>query len=94
MQAKSHRLTKKTELLRQAEQLVQQKMHPQVVIKGYRIATEAARAALKDVAFDNGKSTSKLRPTTNCRLVKLGGPFGNVYSLLHQDPTRKSCGSI
>ncbi|CAD7948183.1 unnamed protein product [Amoebophrya sp. A120] len=49
------------ELLRQAEQLVQQRMHPQVIIKGYRIALEAARKRLEEVAFDNGKDEAKLR---------------------------------
>ncbi|CAD7926364.1 unnamed protein product [Amoebophrya sp. A25] len=49
------------ELLRQAEQLVQQKMHPQVIIKGYRIAVEAARTQLEQCAFDNGKDEEKLR---------------------------------
>eukprot|EP00392_Amoebophrya_sp_AT5.2_P012355 g12455.t1 len=49
------------ELLRQAEQLVQQKMHPQVIIKGYRVALEAARAELEKVAFNNGDDEAKLR---------------------------------
>lgn len=49
------------EFLRQAEQLVQQKMHPQVVIKGFRIALEAARARLEELSFDNGKDEEKLR---------------------------------
>lgn len=36
-------------------------MHPQIVIKGYRIALEAARARLHEIAFDNGKDQEKLR---------------------------------
>lgn len=36
-------------------------MHPQVIIKGYRIALEAARAKLESISFDNGKDYEKLR---------------------------------
>merc|ERR1719409_2180432 len=35
------------ELLRCAQYLVEQKMHPQVIIKGYRMALEAARKTLE-----------------------------------------------
>jgi len=49
------------ELLRQAEQLVQQKMHPQTIIRGYRIGLEAARKQLEAVSFDNGKDEAALR---------------------------------
>lgn len=49
------------ELLRHAEQLVQQKMHPQVIIKGYRLALDAARKRLEEISFDNGKDREKLR---------------------------------
>merc|ERR1719262_1864917 len=36
-------------------------MHPQVVIKGYRIALAAARAKLEALAIDNGKDKTKFR---------------------------------
>lgn len=36
------------ELLREAEKLVQQKIHPQTIIRGWRKALAAARTALKD----------------------------------------------
>jgi len=49
------------ELLRQAELLVQQRMHPQVVISGYRLALQAARTKLDQIAFDNGKDRVALR---------------------------------
>jgi T-complex protein 1 subunit beta len=42
------------ELLRQAEKLLEDKMHPQTVIAGYRSASEAAAAALEKSAVDNG----------------------------------------
>src|ERR1700712_2094253 len=49
------------ELLREAEILVNQKIHPQTIIEGYRIASAAALAALADAAVDNSGSESDLR---------------------------------
>jgi T-complex protein 1 subunit beta len=42
------------ELLRQAEKLLEEKMHPQTVIAGFRSASEAAAKALEGSAVDNG----------------------------------------
>ena len=42
------------ELLREAERLVNQKIHPQTIIEGYRIASAAAFKALEASAVDNG----------------------------------------
>lgn len=44
------------ELLREAEQLVNQKIHPQTIIEGYRIASAAALSALEQSAVDNSKN--------------------------------------
>jgi len=44
------------EFLRQAEQLIQQKIHPQTIIRGWRRAVVAAREALDASARDNSKS--------------------------------------
>lgn len=44
------------ELLREAEKLVNQKIHPQTVIEGYRIASAASLKALEDSAIDNGSN--------------------------------------
>ena len=41
------------ELLREAEKLIAQKIHPQTIIEGYRIASTAALAALEKAAVDN-----------------------------------------
>jgi T-complex protein 1 subunit beta len=41
------------ELLREAEKLIQQKIHPQTIIEGYRIAAGAARDALEGSAVDH-----------------------------------------
>lgn len=41
------------ELLREAEKLVNAKIHPQIIIAGWRKAREAAKAELCDKAFDN-----------------------------------------
>jgi T-complex protein 1 subunit beta len=49
------------ELLREAEQLVNQKIHPQTIIEGYRIASAAALNALKKSAVDNSGDDAKFR---------------------------------
>jgi len=49
------------ELLRNAQFLVEQKLHPQVIIKGYRTALAAAREKLESMAIDNGKDAQKFR---------------------------------
>ena len=49
------------EFLREAEKLINQKIHPQTVIRGYRKALEVARAALEASAVDNGKDEAKFR---------------------------------
>ncbi|XP_033327726.1 chaperonin containing TCP1 subunit 2 [Megalopta genalis] len=41
-----------SELLREAEKLIDQKLHPQTIIAGWRKATEAAREALLSIAVD------------------------------------------
>lgn len=43
------------ELLREAEELVSQKIHPQTIIAGWRLATDEARKALEDSAVDHSK---------------------------------------
>ncbi|EEH43228.2 T-complex protein 1 subunit beta [Paracoccidioides brasiliensis Pb18] len=49
------------ELLREAEKLVERKIHPQTIIEGYRIASRAALEALERVAVDNGKDPVAFR---------------------------------
>ncbi|KAH9640997.1 hypothetical protein HF086_015093 [Spodoptera exigua] len=44
------------ELLREAEKLIEQKLHPQTVIAGWRIAVDAAKQALADSSFDHEKN--------------------------------------
>lgn len=41
------------ELLREAEKLVEQKIHPQIVISGYRLARDRARETLIKIAMNN-----------------------------------------
>ena len=43
------------ELLREAEQLVARKIHPQTIIEGYRLASHAALTALEQSAINNSK---------------------------------------
>ena len=41
------------ELLKEAEKLVQQKIHPQIIIKGWRLARDVAKNVLEEIAMDN-----------------------------------------
>eukprot|EP00301_Raphidiophrys_heterophryoidea_P022668 c6777_g1_i1.p1 GENE.c6777_g1_i1~~c6777_g1_i1.p1 ORF type:complete len:544 (-),score=137.48 c6777_g1_i1:270-1856(-) len=49
------------ELLRQAEQLVMQKIHPQVIVAGFREASVVALEALKQSAVDNSADKAKFK---------------------------------
>ncbi|CAN8065075.1 unnamed protein product [Agarophyton chilense] len=49
------------ELLREAEKLLEARIHPQTVIAGYRIAADAARMALEKAAVDNGSDAEAFR---------------------------------
>jgi T-complex protein 1 subunit beta len=50
------------ELLRNAEELIErQRVHPQIIIQGYRSALAVARATLESVSFDNGKNDARFR---------------------------------
>uniref|UniRef100_A0AAY4EGL8 T-complex protein 1 subunit beta n=1 Tax=Denticeps clupeoides TaxID=299321 RepID=A0AAY4EGL8_9TELE len=49
------------ELLREAELLVAKKIHPQIIISGWRKATHAAREALKETAVDHGNDLVKFQ---------------------------------
>jgi T-complex protein 1 subunit beta len=49
------------ELLREAEQLVNKKIHPQTIIEGYRIASAAALSTLKEAAVDNSANEVEFR---------------------------------
>ncbi|ODQ79078.1 hypothetical protein BABINDRAFT_38374 [Babjeviella inositovora NRRL Y-12698] len=49
------------ELLREAEKLIDAKIHPQTIIEGYRIASKAALDALDRVAVDNSGDPAAFR---------------------------------
>ncbi|XP_041114182.1 T-complex protein 1 subunit beta-like [Polyodon spathula] len=49
------------ELLREAELLIAKKIHPQIIISGWRKATQAARDALRSAAVDHGNDEVKFR---------------------------------
>ncbi|EPQ59771.1 hypothetical protein GLOTRDRAFT_56030 [Gloeophyllum trabeum ATCC 11539] len=49
------------ELLREAEKLVNQRVHPQTIVEGYRIASAAALKALEKSAVDNSADPLKFR---------------------------------
>merc|ERR1712216_251343 len=50
-----------SELLRNAQHLVEKKMHPQVIIKGYRAALAFARKKLESLAQDHGANEAAFR---------------------------------
>jgi len=49
------------ELLREAEKLVNQKIHPQIIIKGWRLAREEAQRVLREIAMDNSENEEAFR---------------------------------
>lgn len=49
------------ELLREAEKLVEQKLHPQIIIAGWRLATQVAREALIQASQDNSANDVKFK---------------------------------
>jgi T-complex protein 1 subunit beta len=49
------------ELLREAERLVNQRIHPQTIIEGYRIASQAAYNTLEASAIDHSKDDALFR---------------------------------
>jgi T-complex protein 1 subunit beta len=49
------------ELLREAEKLIDQKLHPQTIIEGFRIASKEALDALLESAQDHSKDAEAFR---------------------------------
>ncbi|GAC77109.1 chaperonin complex component, TCP-1 beta subunit [Moesziomyces antarcticus T-34] len=49
------------ELLREAEKLIDMRIHPQTIVEGYRIASAAALKALEDTAEDHGTDPTTFR---------------------------------
>lgn len=49
------------ELLREAEKLVDKKIHPQTIIEGYRLASKAALSALEESAVDRSRDPEAFR---------------------------------
>merc|ERR1711975_157893 len=49
------------EFLRQAQELIEKKMHPQTVVDGYRLARNAAIKALQAAAVDHSEDKEKFR---------------------------------
>lgn len=50
-----------SELLREAEKMIDQKIHPQTIIAGWRMAVEVARTALQNAASDNSADPERFR---------------------------------
>lgn len=49
------------ELLREAEKLLNQKIHPQIIIEGWRIAKKCALDALREIAFDDSENEENFK---------------------------------
>lgn len=49
------------ELLREAEKLIEQKIHPQTIITGWRMAAQAARTALEKSAINHAVDSVEFR---------------------------------
>lgn len=49
------------ELLREAEKLVQMRIHPQTIIAGWRLAKDAALEKLKEISWNNQEDLEKFR---------------------------------
>lgn len=50
-----------SELIREAEKLIDMRIHPQTIVAGWRQATKVARKALEDQAKDHGDDVEKFR---------------------------------
>lgn len=50
-----------SQLLREAEKLIEQKIHPQIIVAGWHRATDVAHEALKSAAINNSLSGAKFR---------------------------------
>ena len=49
------------ELLREAEKLIQQKIHPQIIIQGWRLARDVAQKTLREAAMDHSGELEQFR---------------------------------
>lgn len=57
------------ELLREAELLVNQRVHPMIIIAGFRRACEIAQEVLAERSFDNADDPGTLLPLPAFRLL-------------------------
>ena len=49
------------ELLKEAEKLVNQRIHPQIIIKGWRAARDVAKKVLEEIAMDNSANEAEFK---------------------------------
>lgn len=50
-----------SELIREAEKLIDMRIHPQTVVAGWRMASKVALSALEGAALDHGSDADKFR---------------------------------
>jgi len=77
------------ELLREAEKLIAQKIHPQTIVEGYRIASVAALAALENAATDHAWVHSPCFRLGSCSydkkyVVRTQQLSEKIFSILHE----------
>ena len=74
------------ELLREAERLCAQKIHPQTIAAGWRMATQAAHEALEASAKDNSKDPEQFKcdlmniARTTLSSKVLGGTYKEMFA--------------
>ena len=64
------------EMLREAEKLIEARIHPQTIVNGWRLACQEARRALEASAMDSGKDeaqkSGRIRRRRSERKQKIG----------------------
>jgi T-complex protein 1 subunit beta len=58
------------ELIREAEKLVDMRIHPQTIVAGWRMAAQVARTALEKSALDHGSDADKFREDLVCEITQ------------------------
>lgn len=61
------------ELLKEAEQLMNQKIHPMTMIAGFREAARVAQETLEKSTFDNGDNAGRPPYALNCWIKQNSG---------------------
>lgn len=80
------------ELLRQAENLIEQGIHPTIIVHGYRMAGEKSKELLKGIAIDIKRSDTKI--LKNLALTAMAGKGVEASRTLLSDLVVKAATSV